>query len=246
MKRFATNFRIALQYAGIGVVALAAAAAVAATVGSALGLIPWLDLAALGWAGAGLWVQVAGTALLVALACFLPGATRVLRLEHAHRSFNLKMEDVARAYHTAHADDRAGAFRMKHEFDAVRERLAHLREHPELGSLEPDVLEVAAQMSAQSARLAAVYSDEKVDRARRFLEQRQEEVERTREMIAKAHHSGRELKKWVESIELEEQVTDNQLERLEEELEEILPRLGFARAGDRSNVVRMPPATAAE
>ncbi|MGR3541730.1 MAG: DNA repair protein [Hasllibacter sp.] len=240
------NLRLALQYAGIGMIAIAALAAVLATAASALGLLPWLDLTALGWAAAGPWVQTAGAALLVALACFLPGATRVLRLEHAHRSFHLKMEDVARAYHVAHADDRSGAFRVKHEFDAVRERLAHLREHPELGSLEPDVLEVAAQMSAQSARLAAVYSDDKVDRARRFLEQRQEEVERTREMIAKAHHSGRELKRWVETIELEEQVTDNQLERLEEELEEILPRLGFARAADRSNVVTMPPATAAE
>ncbi|WP_245883722.1 DNA repair protein [Hasllibacter halocynthiae] len=240
------NLRLALQYAGIGIVALAATAAVVATLASALGVLPWLDLSALGLAGAGPWVQAAGAALLVALASFLPGATRVLRLEHAHRSFNLKMEDVARAYHVAHADDRAGAFRMKHEFDAVRERLAHLREHPELSAMEPDVLEVAAQMSAQSARLASVYSDEKVDRARRFLEQRQEEVERTRELIAKAHHSGRELKKWVETIELEEQVTDNQLVRLEEELDEVLPRLGFSRVSDHHNVVRMPPATAAE
>jgi len=30
------------------------------------------------------------------------------------------------------------------EFDAVRERLAYLRDHPDLSRLEPEVLEVAA------------------------------------------------------------------------------------------------------
>ena len=49
--------------------------------------------------------------------------------------------------------------------------------HPDLGALEPEILELAAQMSRISQDLAETYSDEKVDRARTFLQQRQQEID---------------------------------------------------------------------
>ena len=181
-------------------------------------------------------------ALLLALAFLLPSSLRVMRLEASHRRFAIGMADVARAYHAAHADDRRGVFRMRSEFDAMRERLAHLRQHPDLGGLEPDVLEVAAQMSVQSRRLAETYADDKVDRARRFLRERQEEVERARELVAKAHHAARELKRVSEGIDLEESAVESQRARLEAELHEILPRLDTPRPAPK--VVRMPSSAA--
>lgn len=237
----ATQLRHLLQALAIGLIACAAAAMLGATLGAALGLLPWLSLPlAFGDApafDAGRPVQVGLTALLLAIAFVLPSSVRVLRLEASHRRFAVGMEDIARAYHAAHADDRRGAFRMRSEFDAMRERLAHLREHPDLGGLEPDVLEIAAQMSVQSRRLAETYADDKVDRARRFLRERQEEVERTREVVAKAHHVARELKRISEAVDLEASAVESQRARLEQELAELLPRPGRDKVG--GTVVRM-------
>ena len=245
----ARTVRAALGAAAAALVAIAALAAAGSCVAAAAGWLPWLSLP-VGFGDvplplAGMALQVGLATVLVALAATIPAMLRVGRLEAAHRSFAIGMEDVARAYHAAHSADRAGAFRLRHEFDAVRERIAHLREHPDLTGMEAETLELAAQMSTQSRRLAETYSDDAVDRARRFLEQRQEEVERTREAIARAHHSARELKRWTTAVELEEQVVESQLRRLEEDLEELLPRLGLERGGAGSNVVRLP-ATAAE
>ncbi len=231
-----------LQTLAIGVIALLAAGALAATIGAALGMMPWLSLpVSVGEAPAeaGRPLQIGATALLVALGFLVPSSLRVMRLEASHRRFAIGMEDVARAYHAAHADDRRGAFRMRSEFDAVRERLAHLREHPDLGSLEPDVLEVAAQMSAQSRHLAETYADDKLDRARRFLEQRQEEVERMRELIAKAHHAAREIGRLGEAVGLEESVVESQRARLQADLDEILPQIGRTAEKPAANVLRM-------
>lgn len=242
----ALQLRHLMQGLAIGIVAALAAGALGATLAAALGLIPWLMLpVAFGEApptDIGWMVQTGAAALLVALAFLVPSAMRVMRLEASHRRFALGMEDIARAYHLAHADDRRGVFRMRSEFDAVRERLAHLREHPELGSLEPDVLEVAAQMSVQARRLAETYADDKVARARRFLEQRQEEVERTRETVAKAHHVARELKRWQEAVDLDASVVESQRARLEAELADLLPSLRFGPEERGANVVRMPSA----
>ena len=240
------QLRQLMQVLAIGALAAMAAAALGATLGAALGLLPWLS-APLAYGGAafdaGPAIQVGGAVLLLALAFALPSSFRVMRLESSHRRFAIGMEDIARAYHTAHADDRRGAFRMRSEFDAVRERLAHLREHPDLGSLEPEVLEVAAQMSVQSRHLAEVYADDKLSRAERFLQQRQEEVERMREILAKARHSARELERWAEGVGADEAVVEEERARLEAELREILPAVERPRDGSAANVVRM---TAAE
>ena len=60
------------------------------------------------------------------LLAFMPANWRVLALENSHRSFRMRMEDVARAYMVAHAADREGVFQMSSEFDAVRERVSEL------------------------------------------------------------------------------------------------------------------------
>jgi len=211
-------------------ICLGALCAVGYTSLSLAGLMPWLDLE-LSFGGvplekAGVWVQSILTGFMVALAFFLPSTKRILTLENSHRSFQLGMHDVARAYHYAHAADRAGSFKLSSEFDSVRERLVYLRNHPDLNALEPDVLEAAAQMSHISKELANIYSDEALARARDFLRQRQTEVETFNARLGSAKIVATELKHWLHEVELEESVAASQLERLRDELHEVLPELG--------------------
>lgn len=211
-------------------VALAGVFALIYTALCAMGFAPWLDIS-LGLAGqplenAGIWFQSSLTGLAVLLLFFLPSNRRILALENSHRSFQLGMHDVARAYHHAHAADRANAFQLSSEFDSVRERLVYLRNHPDLGALEPEVLEAAAQMSHISKELAQVYSDAALSRARDFLRQRQTEIETFNSRITAAKQVATELKHWLHEVELEESVAASQLERLRDELHEVLPELG--------------------
>ena len=150
-----------------------------------------------------------------------------MQLETSHRQFNVGMQDVARAYGAVHAADRAETFQMSSEFDSVRERLAYLRDHPDLSTLEPAVLEMAAQMSHVARDLAEVYSDEKLARARSFLTQRQEEVELFNSRLNQAKGISTEMKHWLHEVELEESVAVAQLERLRDEMREIMPELGL-------------------
>ena len=126
-----------------------------------------------------------------------------------------------------HAADRQHTFQLSSEFDAVRERLAYLRDHPDLSTLEPSLLEVAAQMSHISTELAQVYSDDKIDRARKFLEQRQEEIATFNSRLDQAKAISTEMKQWFHEVELEESVCAAQLERLREEMREMMPELGI-------------------
>ena len=87
------------------------------------------------------------------------------------------MDDVSRAYGAIHVADRGDTFRITSEFDSVRERLAYLRDHPDLSSLEPAILEVAAQISHISKELVEVYSNDRITGTRGFLEQRQFELQ---------------------------------------------------------------------
>jgi hypothetical protein len=59
------------------------------------------------------------------------------------------------------------------------ERITHLRRHPDLGGLEPELLEFTAQMSLQSRDFARIYCDDKIKRAKTFLEQRQQKADTT-------------------------------------------------------------------
>ncbi|MDF1728151.1 MAG: DNA repair protein [Sulfitobacter sp.] len=225
--------RNTLQFLALALFALAAVFAVGATVMAALGLWPWLE-APLSYGGepvqnAGMFLQIGLTLLVVSLCVYLPTNTRVLRLERSHRSFQVGMNDVARAYAAVHAADRKSTFELSSEFDAVRERLAYLRDHPDLSTLEPQVLELAAQMSHLSSELASVYSDEKINRARSFLKERQGDVELFNSRLDQAKQVSTEMKHWLHEVELEESVAAAQLDRLRAEMAEIMPELGLER-----------------
>ncbi len=232
-------FTLARGLAALLLVALALGTATL-TLLATFGTAPWLDFNAtfgtMVLPEAGMVTQIGITLVLVSLLFYLPASARILRLEAGHRSFDIRMEDVARAYHLCHTADRAGAFTMSSEFDAVRERLAYLRDHPDLERLEPDVLQVAAQMSQQARHLADVYSDDKVERARDFLRQRQQEAERQQERIVEAQHAMTEIRKWAQQVELEESVVASQLARLEEHLVDCMPALGYRLEKDETVV----------
>ncbi len=218
--------------ASLYAVAAAALAALAATVLAALGVLPWLRLEA-GFGATplpefGTYLQLGLTALLWLLLGTVPSGARVLALERSHRDFRITMEDVAKAYHMAHVGDRTGAFRLSSEFDAVRERLEYMRDHPDLRLLEADVLTLAAQMSRQSHKLAEIYSDERVARAKDFLRQRQQEAEAQQARIVEALAVTREIGRWSSQVELEEAVVASQLQGLDEQLRAVLPALGYS------------------
>lgn len=246
-----TVYRV-LHVVAFYLLAAVALAAIGFTAASAIGWAPWLSLSVtlgdVSYPAAGPIVQFGLTLLLAALFFFMPAASRMMTLESSHRDFKISMEDVARAYYAAHAGDRAGMFTMSSEFDQVRERIAFLREHPDLARLEPEVMEVAAQMSQQARELADVYSVEKVERAKTFLRQRQEEAETQQTRIVEALHVSQELRSWAQQVELEESMVAAQIDRLSEQLQEILPDLGMqlGRAGHSSNVVSIENKPAAE
>lgn len=192
-----------------------------------MGLVPWLGFAVqIGdriHENAGQIVQIAGTVFCVMLAGFLPTHARIMALETSHRHFSLGMQDVTQAYLHAHAADRAGIFQLSSEFDSMRERLAYMRRHPDLADLEPDLLELAAQMSHVSRALADTYSDANVGRAKTFLRQRQQEIARFKGRLVKAKAITKELRHWMQQIEQEEAGAAAQLSRLRSELADLMP-----------------------
>lgn len=218
-----------LERLAVLLLCITAAGLIAVTLAAAAGYLPWLTLSLTfgpyHLPEAGPAVQVAITALSVALCVYLPGIGRIMALEHAHRSFHIGMQDVARAYHASHAADRNGVFKLSSEFDSVRARIAHLKAHPDLGELEPGVLEVAAQMSHLSHDLAETYSDASVRRAEDFLIQRQQEIEDFNSRIEEAKVVATSMRRWASRVALEEEVARSQLERLRADLAEILPEL---------------------
>jgi hypothetical protein len=242
MQSRATVYQLAriLHVISLWVLGLAALAMVVATALSALGIIPWLTLQA-GFGtvspAAGVVAQIGLTAFLVMLLGFFPSSLRVMQLENSHRDFRLKMQDVAEAYHAAHVADRKGVFTLSSEFDQVRERIDYLRQHPDLKLLEADILTLAAQMSQQSHRLAEIYNDERVERARAFLAQRQQEVEEQQARIHEALRTCRDLMRWNSQVELEESVVASQLQQLDEQLQEVLPALGYSFDGVKAEPV---------
>jgi glycine cleavage system regulatory protein len=223
-------FQYVLQRLSLLFFAACAAALTTASIMAALGYWAWIELP-LSYDGApladaGMYLQLFLTVLSAAICFFLPANARIMRLENSHRQFTVSMDDVARAYGAVHAADRGRAFRLSSEFDAVRERLAYLRDHPDLSGLEPALLETAAQMSHISRELAEVYSDDKLTRARNFLKQRQEEIAQFNSRLDQAKAISTEMKHWLHEVELEESVAAAQLARLSEEMNEILPHLG--------------------
>ncbi|SLN42124.1 hypothetical protein PSA7680_02096 [Pseudoruegeria aquimaris] len=237
------QFQRALQALSLFLIVMMAAGLVASCLLATLGLAPWLYLplrfGETVYPQGGMWLQCGAAALFLALCFYIPANRRMVQLERSHRDFSMTMDDVARAYAISHDADRRGAFMLRSEFDAVRERITYLRQHPELESLEPEILQVAAQMSQQSRDIAEIYSDEKVDRAKTFLRQRQQEVERFQEQIDIATRSVKEIKRWLHEVELEEHVVQVQLDRLSKDLTDVLPQIGFQSPLGRRNVVAM-------
>jgi len=242
------------QRLAVALFAVAAVAITVSTVMAALGIWAWVELP-ISYSGepvenAGMYAQIGLTFLAVGICFFLPTNRRVMQLETSHRQFSMNMNDVTRAYGAVHAADRGEVFQMSSEFDSVRERLAYLRDHPDLSTLEPALLEVAAQMSHISRELATVYADEKIERARNFLKERQEEVNLFNSRLDQAKGITTEMKHWLHEVELEESVAAAQLDRLRAEMREIMPELGIDRmvtADDMardSRVVELPPKAA--
>lgn len=237
------------QMIALGVFALLALALTAATIAAAAGLLPWLQASIALSDGqsfaAGPPLQIGLTVLALLLLAYMPSHLRMLQLENSHRDFRVRMEDVGRAYWAAHQADRTGIFRMRSEYDAVRERMMFLREHPDLGSLEPDILEVAAQMSKTSEELARIYSDDNVIRAQEFLAQREAEAKSMQERIEHAQRTVIEMRQRMEKVDLDEDIAQSQLKRLKESLSELLPELGLAMpetANDEdTEVIKLPP-----
>lgn len=237
---------------------VAGAALAGYSMAAILGHVPWLVLPLQFGENpptqAGPIVQVAVSALVLGLAIYLPGNYRILKLETSHRRFNLNMTDIARAYDAVHRADREGAFELKSEFDAVRERMNFLRNHPDLGDLETDLLEVAAQMGVISHELAEIYSDAKVDRARTFLKQRQQEVEQIEGRLEEAKVIANDIHRWAMRVEMEEDVARSEIRRLQELLFDVLPEFNGhpeeAQApkarGANGRMIELPSAQAAE
>jgi len=244
--RFVPLLRIAQSVASTLVV-LVTVALISFILACATGLTPWPELAVF-HAGtpqpdAGQWALIGLALLLCTICLLLPANSRMARLERSHRSFAVGLEDVAHAYRLAHAADRAGVFALSGEFESVRARLEHLRNHPDLAHLEPEILQLAAQMSFVTRDLAQTYSDEKVNRAKAFLKQRQEEAQAMADRLTIARGTVDELKRWLTDIEVEERQAEVQIKRLEADLREVLPQLGYAMEFEEpreSTVVQLP------
>ncbi len=239
-----------LQRLSMALVLLVGAALLTVTLGAVFGLLPWLHLPLqfgdVTVPEGGVYVQLGLTALMLMLSIYLPANARVLKLEQSHRDFRVAMEDVARAYAACHKADREGFFQLEREFDAVRERYAFLREHPELDALQPEILELAAQMSVESAQLAQNFSIEKVDRARRFLQQRQHEIAGMEEHLERARAACAELTVMAEQVEDGEIRLGEKRRAVERELRQALTELGFDlryRPEETRRVIQMHPPT---
>lgn len=218
-----------LQRLSIAIIAVMALALAGYSVTCALGAAPWLSLD-LRFGNyvlpeAGMVVQIAATVFALTLLFYLPSHARMMALETSHRSFHMSMRDVARAYAACHKADREGVFTLSSEFDSIRDRIAFLRAHPDLDDLEPDIMELAAQMSHVSRELARTYSDSNVDRARDFLIQRQEDIAEFEDRVRLAKSIAEDLTRWHRRVELEESVAQSQLDQLRRELADILPEL---------------------
>lgn len=219
--------RLAFQQISLFLIVAIATALAAYTGAALLGMADWPNIPlAVGdtfYPDAGYYILLGLTVFAFAMCFFIPTNRRIMALENSHRRFHIGMQDVAHAYALAHQEDRENAFKLKSEFDSIRARLQFLREHPDLSSLEPAVLEVAAQMSHVSEELAQIYSEDSITRARDFLAERQAEVEKFNSRLEEAKRQASEIRQLTGAIEMEESVAQSQLNRLQQELEELIP-----------------------
>jgi hypothetical protein len=239
----------AMQIVSHAVIVGAAMGMVLASVLATFGVIPWPELS-LRWGAhyipnAGMYGQLGLTALMVMLCFFLPANTRMSRLERSHRAFQISMNDVRHAYEVVHNADRRSVFTLSSEFEDMRKRMEYLRQHPDLSHLEPELLEIAAQMSHHSRDIARIYSTERVERAKSFIKQRQEEANQMQDRLALARTTCDEIRAWMRDVEAGERTNTQSLRALENDLRDILPTLGYDVDDMReANVVALPKQSA--
>ena len=183
--------------------------------------------------------------LLVGLSFFLPSHQHITKLETSHRSFQIGMKNVAKAYAIAHAEDRSSAFKLSTAFNAVCERLGFLRDHLDLGQLESTMLEVASQMNDISTELAAIYSDRKIERARTVLKERQHEIDEFNLRLGEAKFVSTELEGCLGQVEMDKTVARAEIDRLVDDLPDALPALGIEVAAQtpEDTVIALPHAS---
>ena len=98
-------------------------------------------------------------------------------------------------------------------------------------------------MSFETRELAQTYSDERARRAKDFLRQRQQEVQALTNRLAAARTTCDQLRRWLQNVEAEEEQAQTQIKRLEADLKEILPTLGYdfdLEDHREQNVVQLP------
>ena len=132
---------------------------------------------------------------------------------------------------------------MHSEYDALRERLSYLAKHRDLGNLEPEILQVAAQVSRVSEGLATTFSDAAISHAKAFLPAGQEEVEHIEEHIERAIGTTREIRQCHQRQSMDGDVVLSRLEGLKAELKDVLPEVGLtpANANPDSGVEQLHP-----
>ena len=86
---------------------------------------------------------------------------------------------------------------------------------------------------------AEVYSDEKVDRARAFLAQRQQEVKMIEERLDEAKVIANDIHNWAMRGEIEEDIARSEIQRLSELLSDVMPELDLPEGADLRQASRM-------
>jgi hypothetical protein len=193
----------------------------------------------------GIVLQISICLFLVLAALLLSTLSRLARLERLQKTSALSLPDIATAYRLSHAADRKGAFALVGEFDQMRLRMDHLRNHPDLQDLQDDLLQIAAQMSMQTRDLARIYSDENVKGATDFLRQRQLDVQALSDQLTIARTTCDELLACSNTVDADDDQIRQHIEQLEHELKDILPSLGFSPIAARprhGNVVALQKA----
>lgn len=235
-----------MKTAAVNTVIFFAAIFCVAAVLDATGQLPWQRLTqpldAYLERDGGIALQISISLFLILAALLLSTLTRLARLERAQKNSALSMPDIAAAYRLSHIADRTGAFALADEFDQMRLRMDHLRTHPDLQYLQADLLQIAAQMSMQTRDLARIYSDENVKGATDFLRQRQLDVQALSDQLTIARTTCDELLACSNTVDTDDAQIRQQIERLEQQLKDILPSLGFSPIAARprhSNVVTL-------
>lgn len=123
--------------------------------------------------------------------------------------------------------DRKRAFALPTEFDSVRNRMKDLRKHHDLRNLEPELLQLASQMNYETRNLAQTHSEEKVNHAKGFLKQPQEDLQALTDRLTIARRTCDELRRWLQDVDAEERAAQTQIKRHEANLKEILPSIDY-------------------